>query len=209
MKKALILGCSHAFGSEMFPWPTETRYHSYPAVIAQELGYTVNNLSIPGGSNDAMFRLYEEQQSTLDCSDIVIACWTGCNRTEIWNEKNNHWQAIAPGKEDISPKEYLDYQQQWVLYHTDDRIGRLNKIKNILALNTMAKERNIKVININSFWPIGRMAESEFVQWPISNSFWDWCVENNYPRTDWGHFFEPAHRAFAKVVLENYRAGLV
>jgi hypothetical protein len=205
MKQALILGCSHAFGSEIFTRSAETRYHSYPSILAQKLGYTVNNLSISGGSNDAMFRIYEEQQSTLDSSDIVIACWSGYNRTEIWNNAKKDWQAIAPGKTDISSKEYLNYQQQWIIYHTDDRIGRLNKIKNIIALNSLAMQQNIQVINIDSFWPVTDIVWPSSMHWPLDNNFWDWCNTNNYPRTKWGHFFEPAHQAFAEVIVESIK----
>lgn len=203
MKQALILGCSHAAGTEIFPHPKDPSNHSYPAIIAQLLGYTINNQGIPGGSNDAIFRIFEEQRSTLNDSDIVIACWTGYNRTEIWNEANNQWQAIAAGKLDISPQEYLDYQEQWVVYHTDNRIGRLNKIKNILALNCLADQQNIKVINIDSFWPVPRMTWPDSIHWPVNDTFCNWCDERNYPHTAWGHYFELAHRDFAEFVIKK------
>jgi len=193
MKQALILGCSHATGSEMFPWPQETRYHSYPAVIAQDLGYAVNNLSIPGGSNDAMFRIYEEQKTQ---PDLIIACWTGFNRTEIWND--NQWQALAPGRDDGDSK-------LWLSYYATDQIGRLNKIKNILALNTIAQHHGVQVINIDSFWSVDDFAWPDNFYWPANTNFWDWCVENRFDRTPHGHFFEPAHKKFAEIVVEKFK----
>jgi hypothetical protein len=199
MKQALILGCSHAYGSEIFPWPQETHNHSYPAIIARELGYTVNNLAIPGGSNDAIFRLFEEHRQT---ANLVIACWSGYNRSEIWNNQINNWQALAPGKEDIGDPAYLEYQKQWVIFHTDTRVGRLNKAKNILAVNASATQ---PVININSFWPVTNFVWPDTCYWPVSTTFWDWCLENNYPKTAWGHFFEPAHQAFAEFILKNIK----
>ena len=90
MKQALILGCSHAAGTEMHNG-TEC---SYPVKIAKQLGYAPKNYAISGGSNDAMFRIYQEQCSGLDSSDIVIACWSGYNRTEIWNDKNKKGTAF-------------------------------------------------------------------------------------------------------------------
>jgi hypothetical protein len=204
MKRALILGCSHAAGTDI----DNGIAYSYPVKIAERLGYIAENYAIAGGSNDAMFRIYEKHHLTLDDSDMVIACWSGYNRTEIWNDKNTEWQALAPGKTDISPKEYLDYQQQWVTYHTDYRVGRLNKIKNILALNTLAQQQNVPVINIDSFWPVADFVWPDFVNWPIDNNFWDWCNTKNYPRTDWGHFFEPAHQEFAEIVIKSIKMRL-
>jgi len=203
MKQALILGCSHAAGTEIFPDPVDTKNHSYPAIIAQHLGYTVNNQGIAGGSNDAMFRIFEEQRLTLNENDIVIACWSGYTRTEIWNDATNRWQAIAPGKSDVYPEEYLKYQEQWIVYHTDYRIGRLNKIKNILALNCLANQQNIKVINIDSFWPVTDMVWPDDIYWPVTDNFYNWCSEQNYPHTDWGHYFESAHEEFAKFVVKH------
>ena len=201
MKRAIILGCSHAAGTEI----KNGIACSYPVKIAEQLGYTPENYAITGGSNDAMFRIYEEQHPSLDSSDIVIACWSGYNRTEIWNDKNKNWQALAPGKTDVAPKEYSDYQQQWVTYHTDERFGRLNKIKNILALNTVAKQQNVLVINIDSFWPVHNFTWPNFVQWPMVVDFWDWCASNNYPKTSRGHFFEPAHKEFAEIIVKKVK----
>jgi hypothetical protein len=201
MKQALILGCSHAYGSEMFPYSKDPRNHSYPAIIAKELGYEINNLSIPGGSNDAMFRIYEEYKQPVD---LVIACWSGCNRSETWHDDTKQWQILVPGldpkKEKIKDTEFLEYRKQWIMFHTDDRVGRLNKIKNILAVNSLATQ---PVINIDSFWSIPELVWPKNIYWPIDTTFYNWCFENNYPHTDRGHFFEPAHRAFAEFVLKN------
>jgi hypothetical protein len=70
MKRAIILGCSHAAGTEMYNGIA----CSYPVKIAEQLGYVPENYAIAGGSNDAMFRIYEEHRTRLDSSDIVIAC---------------------------------------------------------------------------------------------------------------------------------------
>ena len=165
MRQALILGCSHAYGSEMFPYPQATYNHSYPAIIAKELGYEVNNRSIPGGSNDAMFRLFTEHNQT---ADLVIVCWSGYNRSEIWNDQVHKWEALAPGKEDISGPGYLEYQKQWVMFHTDARVGRLNKIKNILAVNAIA---TCPVVNIDSFWPVDNFIWPSNCYWPVDTTF--------------------------------------
>jgi len=233
MKKALILGCSHALGSEMYKEPgfeLPSKYlhtdeygadHSYPVQIARHLGYTAFNHAIAGGSNDAMYRIFSEQLAELCANDIVIACWTGANRTEVFYEHESRWLPISPGDPHINqietssvmlqgkcilPKikhytEFENYERQWTLYQSNQ--GYHNKIKNILALNMLAQARSIPVININSFWPISYLWPAT-INWAVPD--WDFikfCEEKLFPKTAWGHYFRPAHEAFAQYVLTN------
>ena len=213
MKKAVILGCSHAVGAEMHKEPglwlddpdRALNYgltHCYPAQIARGLGYTVVNRGISGGSNDAMYRLFLEESLTPD--DIVIACWTGVNRTEIYDNK---WLKLCPGvniQKEINP----DYFKHWVLYSGNIEVGTLNKTKNILALNALAHAQGIGVMNIDSFWPISFWPEVNFVwpstvNWPVDIDFMAWCQQHKFPHTERIHFFKPAHDSFAEHVLQN------
>lgn len=208
MKKAVILGCSHSVGAEMHKEPglvfdDSDRYddygriHCYPVQIAQALGYMPINRGISGGSNDAMFRLFLEE--TLTPNDIVIACWTGVNRSEVYDET---WLQLCPGA--AVPKEIApDYFKHWLLYSANTEVGMLNKTKNILALNALARAQCIPVINIDSFWPVPNIEWPSVVEWPASMDFMAWCQQHNFPHTAWGHFFKPAHDSFAQHVLEN------
>jgi len=213
MKKALILGCSHAVGAEMSREPglvfdnsSQSRdyelTHCYPAQIAQALGYMPVNRGISGGSNDAMFRLLLEE--TLTPNDIVIACWTGVNRSEVYDET---WLQLCPGG--AVPKEIApDYFKQWLLYSGNTEVGMLNKTKNILALNAVAHAQGIRVINIDSFWSIDFFPAIDFawpdtVYWPVDTDFMAWCQQHNFSHTEKVHFFKPAHDSFADHVLQN------
>jgi hypothetical protein len=213
MKKALILGCSHAVGAEMSQEPglafdnknqatDYERKNCYPAQIAQALGYDPVNRGIAGGSNDAIFRLFLEETLTRD--DIVIACWTGVNRSEIYDES---WLQLCPGAS--IPKEITpDYFKQWLLYSGNTEVGMLNKTKNILALNAVCWSRGIQVINIDSFWPIDFFPEIDFtwpnsVYWPVDTDFMAWCQQHNFAHTEKVHFFKPAHDSYAEHVLQN------
>jgi len=172
------------------------RLHSYPVQIAQALGYNPINLGISGGSNDAMFRLFLEQKLTPN--DIVIACWTGINRSEIFD---NRWIRLIPGGEvdNVNP----DYYKYWVSYSTSNEVCMLNKIKNILALNALAQAQGIRVINIDSCWPVPRFAWPSSVSWPTPHDFTSWCQYQNFPHTDQWHFFKRSHNSFADHVLQN------
>ena len=213
MKKALILGCSHSRGAEMSQEPglvfdsfdqaeNYNLMHCYPAQIAHTLGYRPINRGISGGSNDAVFRLFLEE--TLTPNDIVIACWTGVNRSEIYDRT---WLQLCPGA--IIPKEITpDYFKQWLLYSGNTEVGMLNKTKNILALNAVAHAQGIRVINIDSFWPIDFFPAIDFawpdnVYWPVDTNFMAWCQQHNFPHTEKVHFFKPAHDSFAEHVLQN------
>ena len=196
MKQALVLGCSHADGAEMGVGDYG-RYNSYPVLLAERLGYVVNNLAISGGSNDAMFRIFEKEHLNYD---IVIACWTGHNRTEVWDSVDSVWIPFAPGGHGGNLEAYM---QQWIVHHTDDETGRLNKIKNIMSLNVLAQTHDIKVLNIDSFWPVHGYAWPSTVTWPVLTNFWAWSDAQGYSRTPWGHFDRDAHSAFADYVLKN------
>jgi hypothetical protein len=226
--KALILGCSHAAGSEMnkdltiiidnpesFGW-----LHSYPVLIAQQLGYEPLNYAIAGGSNDAMFRIFTEQLNQLTSNDIVIACWTGIDRTEIWHELDQQWLPLSIGQHSfysIKPStyalagievgekilldnEYQNYRDQWSRFHINLQANKLNKLKNILALNNLAKQHAIRVININSFYPIDHC---DGVMWAIDEPFDKWASRNAHHHTDWGHYFLATHQAFANLVVSK------
>ena len=237
MKKALILGCSHAVGAEMADEPDVDLldYHkdyygyfmSYPAQLARLLGYDPVNHGISGGSNDAMFRIFESlvnPYKDFEKPDIVIACWTGENRTEIWDDKEGNWLGLAGGKitftkvipDKIIPQGKLTgqpidnfnnvilYQKQWITHHADPRTGRMNKLKNILALNTMAAQEKIPVINIDSFGCVQGYKFPNSVYRPVNQTeFSNWSVAQEFNKTKCGHYFLPAHTSFANFVYKK------
>ncbi len=156
MKKALILGCSHSVGAEMRDEPG-LRFdnsihaldyylaHCYPAQIAQALGYMPINRSISGGSNDAMFRLFLEE--TLTPNDIVIACWTGVNRSEVYDET---WLQLCPGA--AVPKEIApDYFKQWLLYSGNTEVGMLLIRSTVQVLLATCRQRRQTTYELRIF----------------------------------------------------------
>ena len=176
--------------------------YCYPAQIAKALGYDTINRGISGGSNDSMYRLFLEE--TLTPNDIVIACWTGVNRSEIYDEK---WLQLCPGA--TMPKKINSaYFKHWLLYSGNTEVGMLNKSKNIIALNALAHAQGIRVINIDSFWPVSFCTSVNFswpdiASWPVNIDFMSWCQQHNFSHTETVHFFKPAHDSFAEHVLEN------
>ena len=239
MNQAFILGCSHAAGAEMRDQPGVdfSQYHSaehyethnsYPALIAQHLGYGIQNHAIAGGSNDAVFRIFCEHVNHMRSTDLVIACWTGPNRTELYYEKHHRWLPMPAGEaitNCVEPndwalegiprletipdhQDYEHYGRQWLVYQGHELQGHYNKIKNVLALNSLAHSRSIPVINVDSFWPTRSRDPRKnllgHVKWAAADTdFWQFAKQHNFPHTPWGHYFQPAHRAFADHVLGN------
>jgi hypothetical protein len=242
MKKALILGCSHAAGAQMsqelpldfFKNPRDVPAYegnnSFPVVISRALGYTALNHSISGGSNDAMFRVLVDTIDQLCNQDIVIACWTGLDRTEVWYNDETRWlpmshgqvnvqssgphsvlrQGISLGKQISNPTQYKEYGRQWMLYESTVESRQLNKIKNILALNALAQSCGIRVINIDTFNPIDNFKWPDNIVWPVpETTFCAWCQQAKFTTTDCGHYFKSAHKAFADHVLQFISQGAV
>ena len=175
------------------------RENSYPCLIAKQLDYIINNKAIPGGSNDAMFRIFESELSNLDAGDIVIACWTGYTRTELWDEDTRAWLAVNLSTKAASP--FDEYIKEWIKFQTNDQSGRLNKIKNVLALNQLAQSKRIQVINIDSFWPVHDFDWPSDIYRPVSDNLWDWALERKFAKTPNGHFDFDVHNTFATRVL--------
>jgi hypothetical protein len=231
MKQALILGCSHAAGSEISSDYQYNYSHSFPIHIAKRLGSQPRNHAIPGGSNDAMFRIFERELENLDCNDLVIVCWTGCNRSEIYHAADQQWLPLNAGQqgwlktidndivlegiprlvegrsfyETISNLDnYQQYVKSWVTYGVCDAASRTNKIKNIISLNFLASNKNVKVINIDSFDPVHDCPILKQFDW-VDLIFLDWCLDQKFQHTESLHFYEDAHLAFSACVIESRR----
>lgn len=232
--KALILGCSHAAGAQMHTSPECTLTHpvdqvkweadnSYPVQLAKLLGYEAENHAISGGSNDAMFRIANEH---IDKADMIIACWTGWDRTELWHTEHHDWYPLNYTNDVINirkpyggllqghsistnvdnNKQYHQYAKNWLVYEGGNEKSRLNKIKNILSLNSIAKQKGIEVLNLDSFhgiydfiWPgdVYRPVDSQ------TDEFCTWCFNKGFHTEETGHFFLDAHTAYANYIKNS------
>tara|TARA_R110002060_G_scaffold18553_1_gene25502 strand:- start:537 stop:1253 length:717 start_codon:yes stop_codon:yes gene_type:complete len=228
MTDALILGCSHAAGALMHEDPEYGARNSYPMLLAEMIGYTPHNHAISGGSNDAMFRIFTEQEHHYD---LIIACWTGKDRGEFYHTEHKQWLPINYGEGEslirkcntvlkqgvnVSTKVkdndlYENYGKQWLAIEGNLQRGINNKLKNILALNVYAQSKGTKVINIDSFDGIHEkrirpFAYPKTVYRPLNgpiNEFVGYCTRKDYPSEPRGHFFRPAHLSYATLIKDR------
>jgi hypothetical protein len=229
MKKAYIFGCSHAAGSEMFDNDLDREYtHSYPALIAQDLGYEIHNHAIPGGSNDAIFRILIDIHQSITDQDMIIFCWIGAGRVEIYSDDDDQWLQFSVGRQTfnvIEPHDvarqgqatgalvrdhdgWSDYKQQWQKRWLGiaDRNEKAQEYRNMLAAHYLASTRTQRIINIRSFagYDHPYCDTARHFHWPIKHEeFWQWCHDRQFAHTDWGHFGAEAHRAFADYILDR------
>lgn len=155
MNSALILGCSHAAGTEMYKelvpaisaQKDQDDYgylNSYPVVISQRLGYRPLNHSAAAGSNDGMYRIWNSyiSQGLLTINDIVIACWTSDVRSEFYHAEEQQWLNLGPGVSDYWTKSaddiILDGRPN---YHT--KVKNHNEYRKYLEYWTIYRTDNI------------------------------------------------------------------
>lgn len=211
-------------------------HHSYAAIVGRELGYTdIHNHSLLGGSTDAMIRIFREVVDAIDPDrDLVIACWTGGDRTEYWEPDYGIWVQLSAHKtgfqllqpSDIALQGFINgdhlvterfqqEQRKWVLEASyESAMQRL--ATNMLIMNQLAQDRRIRLMNLCSFttgwfpevdkkgcWPSYSQVKDYW--WPTGTkvSFLEFCKKQKFMPDAWGHYAEPAHQAFAAMILDK------
>ena len=211
MSTAYIYGCSHAAGSEiegdtMTDISPYNLANSFPTQLAKLLGYTPSNQAKPGSSNDYIYRKIDELNGNSD--DLIIAVWTGCERIELYDDVLGEWLNFSKGMA-FTPKYFNSTHREF--YHLyerlmsdeDGRRGKLNKAKNIVAANAVAKLKGIPIINIDAFWPI-EIPGKDALPWALpAETFTAWADQQGFEDTKWYHFRLDAHTAFAHTLCED------
>jgi len=92
-KKLVAHGCSFTYGCELQN-PNQT---AFPILLGDKLGYQVDNLAIPGTSNE---RIIKDIINYKDKIDLLLICWTCETRFELGNYKGDvekfGWNLIKP-----------------------------------------------------------------------------------------------------------------
>ncbi len=213
MNKMYILGCSHASGSELqgLGIGHNTEYNlqnSFAAQFSIRMGYVPINLAIPGGSNDYIYRIFNEIiEEKYKPGDIFFISWTGTHRMEVFDYTKDEWYSIAQGQKwqpsDLMKEAYEVFNKVWMSH---ELTGHHNKMKNILALDSIAKTRNINVIHHDSFAPLHFPEKLEMLWLNPVRSFMEWAIKKNYAHTPSFHFELQAHSDYAEFLHSNYKS---
>ena len=193
MKRALILGCSHAAGSKISNDPMTDAENSFASQLAKQQGYKPTNLAIPGGSNEAMVRLFIQYAKNYNA---VIAVWTGSERTEVWDDDHG-WLQMSGG-EVVGHSKYKDYARHWVINEVGSTPGNARKLRCVLSLNMLAQAWNIPVLNCEAFQPVP-FEWPKSITWLADKNFCAWSQQQGYQATECGHFGLDAHTNYART----------
>jgi hypothetical protein len=110
-------GCSLIFGSELhddgrnLPRPTPSK-HSWPALLAKDLGYEYDCYARPGAGN---LQIAERVLSQAACNErhLFVVGWTWIDRFD-YTTKDDRWETIRPTTDtDIGLRYYRDYHSQY------------------------------------------------------------------------------------------------
>lgn len=184
MSRCFIFGCSHAAGLDMvdldryvcvdghvYDRRTYGYHHSYPAIIGKQLGYRdIHNHSLASGSTDSMVRIFHEVVDTIDpARDLVIACWTGGDRSEYWDQDHQLWVQLTANKPGfhllqpspialqglmhgnvITTDRFQQEHHKWVM-ESNHQLALQRLENNMRVLNAAAQDRQLRLMNLCSF----------------------------------------------------------
>lgn len=158
-------------GNHVYNRRTYGYHHSYAAIIGRTLGHDdIHNHSIPGGSTDSMVRVFRSVIDTIDpMEDLAMACWTGGDRAEYWDEEFKVWVQLTPHKtgfqlmlpspialqglvhgRQYTTSRFQEEHKKWAMAASyGSAMERLEK--NMLTMNQMAHECGIRLMNLCSF----------------------------------------------------------
>ena len=182
----LVIGDSHTFGvglDDTQIWPN----HYKLLLQQQHPNCKVINLSIPGGTNDAMAR-------SISCAfnivkpNCVIVCYTYPNRREAIWDSGILWQLNTNIPEDQSGLEEDEFQYWFMTIneHTD----YYNWMKNHKLINAICRDTHL--------------IETQVTQLKLIQKQLGTVLQYNDVARDCKHFGPVVHKEFAKKMYEKF-----
>lgn len=197
----LTLGDSFTYGEEL-----TDRSDAWPYVLAREFKRTVDNLAVPSGSNDRMFRL-AVGETARSKYDLVIIAWSDPSRFETKVNDEITCVNVARTRPAWLPQFYQ--------HSYDDRLAHERWYTNMLALQMYFKTIGQKylfcttgeVMTYNRYYEdfkhILQLLDTRYMtSWPIGG-FLSW--QDDCPKGDRGHPLELGHKRIAITLSEYIR----
>jgi hypothetical protein len=211
-------GCSFIFGtdmadSEMIPAiKVKPSKSSWPALLANHLGYQYSSRAYPGCGNLLIAeRILLEIESLKKECNLVVVGWTWIDRFD-YNDINkvDNWETLRPSSSNALAQTY--YKNLHSEYH--DKLTSLILIK--LIIDTL-KQKNIPFIMtyIDDLLFDQRWNTSDSIKYLQdyikphmttfdSQTFLEWSRANNYAISPTLHPLEDAHTAAANYILKVF-----
>ena len=204
------LGCSFTYGEEL-PDPST---QSWPALLANKLGYTLDNQGQPGRGNSYIVRTAMEQVPQLK-PKLVIVAWTSCGRMEFYSNTDNAEFDIWAGCSRVWPKRYPEREElvkNITVHHSNDQHQYRNWLRSVILLQDFFKLRNINYRfvsafdnqNLNRLYMkknqvyVDLIDTDKFIGWPFDGMS-EW--QGDCPRGPNGHPLELGHQRIADAIF--------
>lgn len=202
--KLLTVGDSFTYGEEL-----AELISSWPNLLADKLGYDLENLARPGSGNTRMVRHCIEQ---VDNYDIVIIAWSHFARIEMADE--NGFYDLWPGCNSLPHKEFSPWRSEIIEYcsrHYNDQYLYNQYLINIVLLQNYLKSKNKKYLMLDTFnnnkyrqhnKVSNQVNPAHYLGWP-NETMMEWT--HGTPQGPGGHFLEQGHAIVADKIYEHIR----
>lgn len=212
----LAIGCSFTYGLELPDAPafafnvgdlTPSKF-SYPALLAKKLTAELTNLSLPGGSNNRIFRLVMDQ-SLKKKYDLILCGWTGLGRLDV--------QYRGVDFPITSNSRWLDQEHPWIKQYFADYYSEeadyQTWIGQLISLQNHFKTQNQQYLFVSmgntwacppahKFYHMFQQVDRKyFPGFGTGSSMVDWM--GDCPKGPGGHPLELGHERIADKIYEH------
>jgi hypothetical protein len=195
-------GCSFVYGSEL-----SSPSLSWPALVAQNLGYDHVCWAVPGSGN---LQIMESVLSHADKGDLCMVNWTWIDRFDYVDIQDESWQTLRP----IFDHDHAEYYYRHLHGQYRDMLTNLVYIST--AINFL-KHRGIPFVmtymdsvlfeQVNPSWH--QPDAVTYLQQQVSTNmrnfdglnFLDWSRINGFEISETWHPLDQAHAAAANYML--------
>ena len=217
-------GCSFIYGSELSddntndsPGPSQL---SWPALLAQHLGYDFETHARPGSGN---LQIAERvlSHAANSTNELFVIGWTWTDRFDVWNPAGDSrhyrdddfwfkWNTVLPSDNSDRAKNY--YRD----LHSEFR----DKLTNLMTVRLVIDTLNQKGIPFVMTYMDQLMFDQEWHTTPAvtdlqaytqpymttfdGKNLLDWSRQQGYPVSELWHPLEAAHRAAANHVIKVF-----
>jgi hypothetical protein len=138
-----FLGCSQTFGIGLHKDKT------WASLVAEHFNLPEINLSVPGGSLDSAFRVYNEWQpihkSKITClllpPDNRFESRDYTNEKDVYKWQNMGWWSVEPERKNIS-----DDAKEFILHMLSPEIQEVRVDRNMAAIKYIAQQNESRLI---------------------------------------------------------------
>lgn len=207
--KIKSFGCSFLSGEEL-----SSPLHSWPCLVAQDLGVPYQNYAVPGVGN---FYIWQSILSSCSPGDFVIVGWTWIDRFDFCGADTEQWQTLRPVLDHVhAPFYFRNLHGQY-----KDMLSSLLCIQSTVA---WLKAQGIDFLmtyiddlifeNVDPSWhnpvPVKNLqkAVAPFLTDYHGKNFIDWSKENQWPISKSLHPLDQAHNQAAKFWKQDIEAKL-